>query len=48
MVNEILQWIAIIWTGWAINKLATAIEIYGEALKDMCEWEEERRKRENQ
>jgi len=53
MVNEILQWIAIIWAGWAINKLATAIEIYEEALKDTCKliahkWEYERRKRENQ
>jgi hypothetical protein len=46
MINEILQWIAIIWAGWAINNLATAIKKYAEVLKTMCEWEDERRKRE--
>ena len=47
MVNEILQWIVIICAGWAINNLGTAIKKYGEGLLVMCEWERERRKREN-
>ena len=37
MYNEILQWIAIIWAGWAINNLRTAIEKYTEVLKTMNE-----------
>lgn len=48
MVTDIIQWIVIICVVWAINNLGTAIKMYGEALKAMCEWEDERRKRENQ
>ena len=46
MINEILQWLAIIWAGLAINNLGTAIRKYAEVLKIMCELEDERRKRE--
>jgi hypothetical protein len=39
MINEILQWIAIVWAVWAINNLGTAIRKYAEVLKTMCKQE---------
>lgn len=37
IVNEILQWLAIIWAGWAIHCVAKAINMIGVVVKTMLQ-----------
>ena len=48
MINELLQWIVIVWTIWAIHDLGKAIISLGDCMKEITKWEQNRRDKENE
>ena len=40
MINEILQWVVLLWCVWAINNLGSTIEKYAEIFETMYKWKE--------
>ena len=47
IINEILQWIVIVWGIWAIHNLGTGIITLGDCMKVITKWEQNRRDKEN-
>ena len=42
MINEILQWVAIIWIIWATHNYGKAINAICDSLKEIAKWEQDR------
>lgn len=44
-INEILQWIILIWIVWSLKNIMYDINIILDGIKAICELEEEKRKK---
>ncbi len=42
ILNEILQWLVIVWAIWAIHNLGYAIKSLANSMTEICKWEQER------
>ena len=38
MINEILQWVVLVWAIWSIHRLGKAINMSNDVIKDMIDW----------
>lgn len=38
MINEILQWIVLVWAIWSIHCLGKAINMSNDVIKEMIDW----------
>ena len=42
MINEILQWMVIIWLIWSTHNYGKAINVICNSLKEITKWEQDR------